>query len=155
MLEDVRVPDQGPWTVSESPAGQFSLFSEDFHHDATLRIGGDFGDARSRKRYAEYLADVLTRGCARARAAVTVSPDDLLVSLSRLAERQAVEPAQARELLAQAADELAQLRNLLAEADQALAQLTASSYLRKPLQQSQALSPFAQALQAALGKKSD
>lgn len=47
------VIERGPWEVSDD--GRV-LYSDDFHHDAMLTVGGDFGDDTARKNYAEELA---------------------------------------------------------------------------------------------------
>ena len=47
------VMERGPWTAS---ADGRMLASEDFHHDVTLRVGGDFADDEQRRQYAEELA---------------------------------------------------------------------------------------------------
>jgi len=49
-------PDIGPWIVS---ADGRSLQSDDFTHDVTLKISGDFFDDELRKQYAQHLADIL------------------------------------------------------------------------------------------------
>lgn len=52
------VNEGGPWRAS---ADGRMLESDDFHHDATLCIGGDFGDDATRKAYADELARRLNR----------------------------------------------------------------------------------------------
>ena len=47
------VIERGPWTAS---ADGRVLESDDFHHDATLRVGGDFANDEQRHQYAEELA---------------------------------------------------------------------------------------------------
>lgn len=52
------VMERGPWTVS---ADGRRLYSDDFHHDANLTVGGDFGSDETRKEYADELARRLNR----------------------------------------------------------------------------------------------
>lgn len=48
--------DKGPWTAS--PDGR-TIQSEDFTHDVTLRVSGDFADDTQRQQYSERLAEKL------------------------------------------------------------------------------------------------
>ena len=47
------VIERGPWYVSEDGCG---LSSDDFHHDASLMVEGDFANDEDRKRYADEIA---------------------------------------------------------------------------------------------------
>lgn len=52
------VMERGPWAVSDDGR---RLYSDDFHHDASLTVAGDFGGDESRKNYADELARRLNR----------------------------------------------------------------------------------------------
>lgn len=56
--------DKGPWKVETwtRTAGKFVIVqSDDFKHDVSLEISGDFGDKDELLAYAEWLAGVLNR----------------------------------------------------------------------------------------------
>lgn len=50
--------DKGPWDVS--PDGR-TIQSDDFCHDVTLHVSGDFWDDAQRKRYADNIARKLNQ----------------------------------------------------------------------------------------------
>lgn len=50
--------DAGPWSVQDEGASVV-LYSEDFTHDVSLVIQGDFRDKAQRIEYAQWLASVL------------------------------------------------------------------------------------------------
>jgi hypothetical protein len=54
--------DKGPWYVIET-RGRFSVVSDDFNHDVLLTISGDFDSKESRREYANWLAESLTKLC--------------------------------------------------------------------------------------------
>lgn len=61
--------DRGPWKaeVWKREKGDVAILqSDDFHHDVSLEITGDFADFDSRMRYAEWLALRLTEACSTA-----------------------------------------------------------------------------------------
>lgn len=138
-----RVPDRGPWKFAED--GEF-LYSDDFEHDVCIRlkINGDFGGPERRRKYAEYLAKILDRGCALERALGEL-PDTQGLLKSLLAESAAPQGA----MLLRAAEEIAMLRGALADADKALEALNASKYLRKQVAAAGEPTVFGLALQAA------
>lgn len=49
-------PDEGPWVASDD--GHY-IYSDDFTHDVSLKVCGDFWDSNQRKQYADHLARVL------------------------------------------------------------------------------------------------
>jgi hypothetical protein len=55
--------DKGPWTVSAGKCadGYEKVFicSDDFTHDVSLRVLGDFRSLSEKKKYAQAIADVL------------------------------------------------------------------------------------------------
>lgn len=54
--------DKGPWRVvvyGSQANNQVRVMSDDFEHDVSLRIFGDFADHAERQRYAEWLAGKL------------------------------------------------------------------------------------------------
>lgn len=57
--------DTGPWTMSVwgDEDDRIVIQSDDFHHDVALEVTGDFADIESRKRYAIWLAGLLTKAC--------------------------------------------------------------------------------------------
>ena len=139
------VPDHGPWSACLTSDGKATLSSDDFHHDATLTVSGDFGSAQTRLRYAQYLATILTTGCRRQRAHQELEDDGGLLEALRLAAS-----GPEAELLSRASDEIARLRVALTEAKDALEQLEASRYFRDKVAQAVQPSLFAEALQEAL-----
>lgn len=52
------VMERGPWVASDDG---LRLYSDDFQHDASLTVGGDFGSDETRKDYADELARRLNR----------------------------------------------------------------------------------------------
>jgi hypothetical protein len=50
------VQEDGPWTVAQEGR---ALYSDDFHHDVTLKIMGDFANDEDRTAYAKHLAAIL------------------------------------------------------------------------------------------------
>ena len=121
------------------------LSSDDFRHDVQLQVSGDFGDATTKLAYGRFLADVLTQGCRRARAAEELADTDGLLK----ALTQAARGPQSG-LLRQLADELAALRTALADAQRALEGLQGSSYNADKAAKAGAPSALALALSAAL-----
>jgi hypothetical protein len=146
--EDTRLPDHGPFTPRLTSDGQLVLDSDDFHHDVLLRVSGDFGAPETKQAYGKYLADILNRGCRRARAQRELEDTGgLLRALDKLAH------GPEGEALQQAADEIAKLRVALAETDEALRRMNAHAYLTNKTKAALEPSPFAQALEAALAKR--
>jgi hypothetical protein len=143
-----KVYDKGPWTVQLGGSGQVLLQSDDFTHDVTLTIHGDFADLDQRKAYGQELADTLTNGCARRYAALEVADEK---GIRAMLDRAVAGPH--AEVLQQAADEIARLRCELAGLNAALEQLQAGQYLRNKGKQASEASPFALALQAALAAR--
>ncbi len=144
--EDRLVPDHGPWTARIQPSdGRLYLDSDDFHHDALLTVTGDFGTPAVKEAYGHFLADVLNRGCKRARARQELGDGDKLLSTLVKAAH-----GPDAELLEQAADEIARLRCALEEADEALKALNAHRYFTRRTEEAKAPSAFAQALAQAL-----
>ncbi len=139
------IPEHGLWTAALDSDGRLVLSSDDFHHDAMMRVSGDFADAATRLTYGEFLCRVLNAGCNRARARQELDDPGQLVQ--RL--EQAVAGPQG-ELLQEAASEVARLRVALAEADETLRQLSAHRYFQRKTEQALQPSAFAVALQAAL-----
>lgn len=64
-------PDNGPWTVSDDGC---RLYSDDFRHDVTLTISGDFFDSNVKKQYAEHIAAILNAGVSARMAAAVAAP---------------------------------------------------------------------------------
>lgn len=58
MKTAARVFDKGPWKTCIR-MGRDVVFSDDFEHDVTLTIGGDFGSTEEREAYARWLAETL------------------------------------------------------------------------------------------------
>ena len=56
----MKVWDKGPWYVNFAQRGLI-IDSEDFTHDASLIVHGDFGNREERLKYAKWLADRLNR----------------------------------------------------------------------------------------------
>lgn len=50
--------DQGPWTAHKSGPDVY-LYSDDFRHDVSLKVSGDFWDVNKKLAYAQLLADQL------------------------------------------------------------------------------------------------
>lgn len=51
-----KSPDRGPWKVTAWPDGRVVLQSEDFKHDVSLVVNGDFDSREAKVTYAEALA---------------------------------------------------------------------------------------------------
>jgi hypothetical protein len=54
--------DRGPWTLFFGPPPKRDLIgvqSEDFEHDVTLKVSGDFHDLEQKERYCNWLLSVL------------------------------------------------------------------------------------------------
>jgi hypothetical protein len=58
LVGQERVPDQGPWTVSED--GRV-LSSDNFEHDVQIKVSGDFYGDEDRIAYSKELASRLNR----------------------------------------------------------------------------------------------
>lgn len=138
-------PDKGPWRVKQSEDGAVLLLSEDFTHDVCLKIGGDFESAEERKAYGEYLAEVLSLGCALADATQHADVAPLIAQVLSMP------PSEEKSLLVKAVSELARMRASLAETEDALEKLQVSTYLKNKVSKAKEPSAFAQALAAALG----
>jgi len=54
----MKVWDRGPWFAKWTARG-LMIDSDDFTHDASLIVYGDFKDDRQRMRYAKYIATLL------------------------------------------------------------------------------------------------
>ena len=54
----MKVWDRGPWYARFTERG-LMIDSEDFTHDASLVVYGDFKDDRQRMRYAKYICKLL------------------------------------------------------------------------------------------------
>lgn len=144
--ENNRIPERGPFVFKVNENGA-SLYSDDFNHDVTLSIHGDFGSSQARAGYAAFLADVLTRGCARAQARQELEDNGILASLEKAAE------GPTGELLQMAADEISRLRVALAQAQAILDSAEIASYFAKKAAKAQQPSAFAVALEQALKQK--
>lgn len=68
MNQERIIPEHGPWTAALDADSRLVLSSDDFHHDAMMRVSGDFGDAATRLAYGQFICRVLNAGCSRARA---------------------------------------------------------------------------------------
>jgi len=86
--EREQVRENGPFTA-ENWRGEIVVQSEDFHHDVTLKISGDFGDPGVKLAYAQHLAEILNLGIA-SRAARPTQPQQAGVKES-LTTDQAIE----------------------------------------------------------------
>lgn len=53
-----KIWDLGPWSVNTSGT-EVHVESEDFTHDVSLRVYGDFKDKRERVAYAKFIAGKL------------------------------------------------------------------------------------------------
>lgn len=53
-----KIWDKGPWTVNTSGT-EIHVESEDFTHDVSLCVYGDFKNKRERVAYAKFIAKVL------------------------------------------------------------------------------------------------
>lgn len=58
--KDIKVQEKGPWKAVIYTKG-IALQSDDFHHDVTLYISGDFADQDQKWKYAIMLADRMNR----------------------------------------------------------------------------------------------
>lgn len=145
---EIRAPDHGPWSAELTSDGTLCLSSDDFRKDVLLKVSGDFGGGEARKlAYGQFLADVLTRGCKRARAAAELEDAGGVLAALR---RAATGPH--AEALEQAADEVARLRAALADAAAMLERLEARAYFTSKVKEAAGPSAFAQALESALGR---
>lgn len=50
------IQENGPWEVNEWGKGRLVLQSDDFTHDVSLEISGDFASKEERLEYAEEIA---------------------------------------------------------------------------------------------------
>jgi hypothetical protein len=48
--------DKGPWKAMQGNDSRWNVYSDDFTHDVSLMVNGDFGNVEDRKRYCEWLA---------------------------------------------------------------------------------------------------
>lgn len=139
--------DKGPWTVETGTDDSIYLQSDDFTHDVSLKISGDFGDRTRKEAYAKFLAQVLSSGCLRQHALNTLrnDPAELMQSLeSALGTQHGL-------LLLAASEEIARLQHALSEATEALSAFENAAYLRNRAQRRGEPSAFAEALKAAIG----
>ncbi len=51
--------DQGPWNVQIDRNGNIFVISDDFTHDVTIDIRGDFDSHLTKLRYAHFICDTL------------------------------------------------------------------------------------------------
>lgn len=151
MQSPPSVPDRGPWTVQTASNGRACVSSEDFNHDVLLNVGGDFEDENARREYAEYLADVLTKGCRQQQCLQSVGGSSHLIGefLSGAART----PEQVQALLALAADEIARLLVALDQASCALEQADVIRHVKDRTTIAAIPSAFALALNNALALK--
>ena len=58
--------DKGPWQVAYEGLDftRFCVASDDFKHDVTLTVTGDFADNDELRRYCEWLRDTLNKATA-------------------------------------------------------------------------------------------
>lgn len=137
--------DKGPWVAKQVENGAVLLMSEDFQHDVCLKLSGDFESAEERKAYGEYLAEILSRGCALEAATQHADVAPLIAQVL------SIPLSEEKSLLIKVASELARMRASLAEAEDALEKLQASSCLKSKVSRAKEPSAFAQALATALG----
>ncbi|MBI6727277.1 hypothetical protein YA0089_27050 [Pseudomonas viridiflava] len=52
----MKTIEKGPWKARQSADGKVEIQSDDFHHDASLYITGDFENKHQRLAYAEEIA---------------------------------------------------------------------------------------------------
>jgi hypothetical protein len=62
----MKMRENGPWTADEWDDGVLVLQSKDYHHDAALKITGDFSSPEVKRKYIEEI-------CARMNAANPMS----------------------------------------------------------------------------------
>lgn len=58
MMMMEKIWDKGPWEVRDTDRGVM-IDSDDFTHDASLIVYGDFRDTETKIKYAEYIASIL------------------------------------------------------------------------------------------------
>lgn len=58
--------DKGPWVVLKLSIWHesYCVASDDYKHDVTLEVTGDFADNDERRRYCEWLRDTLNKATA-------------------------------------------------------------------------------------------
>lgn len=143
--EAEEIFDKGPWTVCDTRHPEVYVESDDFNHDVSLRVLGDFADFSQRKAYAEYLAAALTRGCA-IQHALQQFPDEMALAFALVKVARGPHGA----LLLAAAEELSRMRVALEATTAALEKTQAEQRLVSHTRQANEPSAFAQALQSAL-----
>jgi hypothetical protein len=65
------VRERGPWNVYIKDGRAIGVLSEDFHHDALLRVSGDFADDAKRLEYCQLIAALLNEAIAARNAQTT------------------------------------------------------------------------------------
>jgi hypothetical protein len=78
-VPDAHVEENGPWILQMGRQGDFFLQSEDFTHDAIIRIDGDFRNAEQKLSYAKMLLYRLNHGPLFPRISESPLRDILLV----------------------------------------------------------------------------
>ena len=56
--------DKGLWTVRDTPRG-IMIDSDDFTHDASLIVYGDFRDKKQKIKYAKFIANLLNNAVSK------------------------------------------------------------------------------------------
>lgn len=69
----MKVYDKGPWVVKVTekngdcgPENDVRLNSDDFTHDASLIVYGDFKNLNEKKKYAQFVCDLLNAAVQKA-----------------------------------------------------------------------------------------
>lgn len=73
VTPDFAVRERGPWRVHVYKGLAIGVESADFHHDALLRVSGDFADGSKRLEYCDLIASLLNEAIA-ARSALAGTP---------------------------------------------------------------------------------
>lgn len=64
--------DKGPWETKMFPEGTVYLYSDDFEHDVSLKVMGDFASSEDKLNYANALAEALNNAAAAVLAQSTI-----------------------------------------------------------------------------------
>lgn len=74
-MTDKTIYDKGPWQVVGEgfTSDSCAIHSDDFDHDVLLTLNGDFGDAQTKRAYAEGLVATLRAGIAARKIETIIS----------------------------------------------------------------------------------
>ena len=81
--------DKGPWEIRKVLDRAVFLESDDFDHDVSLKIIGDFEDEEGQNEYAQWLCDILNKACMENKMTVAEAVEECQLWWAHLAKAKA------------------------------------------------------------------